>query len=167
MWGQEWAGGHRRELDLQPPLGYMGVPRWPVFCPNSSAGWSFYRNQADAALGTMPLSWPRRNAAPEESGCPSKSCPLPPGPTPSLPKAPGWYSTAAWVPSSRDMIPGARASDLPASLPPPFQLRGVVWTLGTLLLDEWGAAGTPHSRKVPGALGTGALGARMDGALRD
>ena len=105
LWGQEWAGGHRRELDLQPPLGYMGVPRWPVFCPNSSAGCSFYRNQPDAALGTTPLSWPHRNAAPEEAGCPSKSRPLPPGPTPSLPKAPGWYSTAAQLPSSRDMMP--------------------------------------------------------------
>lgn len=62
----------------------MGVPRWPVFCPNSSAGWSFYRNQADAALGTMPLSWPRRNAAPEESGCPSLALPTAPWSHPFL-----------------------------------------------------------------------------------
>ena len=74
---------------------------------------------------------------------------------------------AAFIQGQDVHYPGARASGLPASLPPPFQLQDVVWTLGTLLLGEWGAAGTPHSRKVPGALGTGAMGACMDGAPGD
>lgn len=95
----------------------MGVPRWPVYCPNSLAGWSFYRNQADAALGTRgpcpgPAGmWPPRRLAV------LLSCPLPPGPAPSSPQAPGRYSTAAWLPSSRDMMSTTLGPGHPACLP--------------------------------------------------
>lgn len=116
-----------------------------------------------------PLSWPRRNVAPEEAGCPIVM-PTAPWTCPFL--ASGSRTVqhsclAAFIQGHDVHYPGARTSGLPASLPPPFQLQDVVWMLGTLLLGEWGAAGTPHSRKVPGALGTGAMRAHVDGAPGD
>ena len=95
----------------------MGVPRWPVFCPNSLAGWSFYRNQADAALGTRgPCPGPAGMRPPRRLAV-LLSCPLPPGPAPSSPQAPGRYSTAAWLPSSRDMMSTTPGPGHPACLP--------------------------------------------------